>query len=195
MPGLDNPPKCPSPRVYSPLWGFGLLIEQMPVNSGGSLWPWGSPKTISTLTIGVTLLLGFVAIEAFVAKIPIIPLHVFKHKSSSILLVIGIFHDFVWQSTQYFIPLYFQTVRGFTPLQSATLIVSFLVAQGVAGASSGPVMSKLARYTPVLRTGFAMWTLGAGLKLLFNQKTPMAVYVVVLGIEGIGTGWVHQPGT
>ena len=50
------------------------------------------------------------------------------------------------------------------------------------------------RYIPVLRSGFALWTLGAGLNLLFNQSTPVAVYVVVLAIEGAGVGFVHQPG-
>jgi disulfide bond formation protein DsbB len=48
---------------------------------------------------------------------------------------------------------------------------------------------------PVLRCGLAVWTLGAGLKLLFGQKTHVAIYVVVLAIEGAGVGWVHQPGT
>lgn len=48
---------------------------------------------------------------------------------------------------------------------------------------------------PILRTGFTIWTIGAGLKLLFNEHTHVAVYIVVLAIEGAGIGWVHQPGT
>lgn len=109
------------------------------------MWPWDSAETISRLTVGVVLVVGFIAIEAFVAKMPIIPLRLFRHRSSSLLLIMGILHDFVWQSTQYFIPLHLQTVRGYTALQSATIILPFLLAQGFAGAASGPVMSKLAR--------------------------------------------------
>jgi len=52
----------------------------------------------------------------------------------------------------------------------------------------------LNRYNPVLRFGFALWTLGTGLKLLFSQTTPMAVYMIVLIIEGVGVALVHQPG-
>lgn len=51
------------------------------------------------------------------------------------------------------------------------------------------------RYSPVLRTGFLLWTLGSGLQLLFNLHTSTGTYVVVLAIEGAGVGWVHQPGT
>lgn len=47
---------------------------------------------------------------------------------------------------------------------------------------------------PILRVGFTIWTLGSGLKLLFNQNTHIAVYIAVLAVEGAGIGWVHQPG-
>jgi hypothetical protein len=117
----------------------------MPINSGGSLWAWESPLTIATLTIGLFLVFVFITIEAFVAKIPLMPMQLFKHKSAGLLFIMGMLHDFVWQSTNYFLPLYFQTVRGYSPLKSAVLIMPFLVAQSLAGTASGPVMSKLAR--------------------------------------------------
>lgn len=42
--------------------------------------------------------------------------------------------------------------------------------------------------------GMALWTLGAGLKVLFCRTTPVSVYVIVLIIEGTGIGFVLQPG-
>ncbi|KAM0415303.1 hypothetical protein ACHAPD_006498 [Fusarium lateritium] len=180
-------------------WGVlasiaGIVLTVMSINSGGSMWAWENVKTISMLAIGIVMLLVFIAIEAFFAKIPIIPLRLFRQRSPSVLILTGFLHDFAWQSTQYFVPLYYQTVCGFSPLKSATLIVPFLLAQGIAGAASGPLMAKYARYMPILRAGFTVWTLGSGLKLLFNQDTHISVYVVVLAVEGAGIGWVHQPG-
>ncbi|RYO88073.1 hypothetical protein DL762_003958 [Monosporascus cannonballus] len=125
---------------------------------------------------------------------PIMPLRLFRQRSPAILLVQGVLHDFTRQGTQYFIPLYLQTVRGYSPMQSAVLTLPFLLAQSIAGVISGPIMSRLARYIPVLRFGFALWTLGAGLKALFSLDTPIVVYAVVLAIEGAGVGFVHQPG-
>ncbi|RGP70081.1 hypothetical protein FSPOR_4193 [Fusarium sporotrichioides] len=180
-------------------WGVlasiaGIVLTVMSINSGGSMWAWENVKTISMLTIGIVMILVFIIIEAFFAEIPIIPLRLFKKRSPSVLILTGFLHDFAWQSTQYFVPLYYQTVCGFTPFKSATLIVPFLLAQGIAGAASGPLMAKYARYMPILRAGFTVWTLGAGLKLLFDQNTHIAVYVPVLAVEGAGIGWVHQPG-
>ncbi|WXC44115.1 hypothetical protein QX201_003850 [Fusarium graminearum] len=180
-------------------WGVlasiaGIVLTVMSINSGGSIWAWKNVKTISMMTIGIIMILVFIIIEALFAKIPIIPLRLFKQRSPSVLIFTGFFHDFAWQSTQYLVPLYYQTVCGFTPLRSATLIVPFLLAQGIADAVSGPLMAKYARYMPILRAGFTVWTLGAGLKLLFNRNTHIAVYIVVLAVEGAGIGWVRQPG-
>lgn len=49
------------------------------------------------------------------------------------------------------------------------------------------------RFRPVLYLGFILWTLGAGLKILFSRNTSPGVYVVVLLIEGAGVGFVFQP--
>ncbi|KAJ6780875.1 hypothetical protein PWT90_01917 [Aphanocladium album] len=172
----------------------GVVLIALPVSSGGSLWSWSSPLVIATLTVGISLLIAFLCIEAFFAKIPIIPLRIFRRRATAVLLFLGLAHDFVWQSTQYFVPLYFQTVCGHSVLETATLVLPFLLAQGISGAASGPVMAKFARYKTILQIGFLFWTIAVALKQLFHQHVPVAVYVVVLAMEGAGVGWVHQPG-
>jgi hypothetical protein len=74
------------------------------------------------------------------------PLRLFKQRSLTIMLASGALHDYVWQATQYFMPLYFQEIRGFSALESATLILPYVLSQSIAGAMSGPLMSRFARY-------------------------------------------------
>ena len=50
------------------------------------------------------------------------------------------------------------------------------------------------RYGPVLWLGFAFWLLGVGLKVNFSRTTPVWAEVISLIVEGIGIGFVHQPG-
>ncbi|KAH8725398.1 major facilitator superfamily domain-containing protein [Phaeosphaeriaceae sp. PMI808] len=171
----------------------GIVLFLIPISSGGSIWPWLSVYTIPMIIIGGLCLIAFALYEGYWVKLPIMPWRLFQQRFTAILLAQGAFHDFVWQTTQYFVPLYLQTVRGYTPLQSATLILPFLLAQSLAGASSGPIMSRLARYGSVLRFGFFLWSLGAGLKLVFSRKTPLPAYVVILAIEGAGVGFIYQP--
>lgn len=49
------------------------------------------------------------------------------------------------------------------------------------------------RYMPMLWVGFVLWIIGAGLKLLFSRSTSIAVYVIVVFIEGAGVGFAFQP--
>jgi len=46
----------------------------------------------------------------------------------------------------------------------------------------------------VLWLGFAFWLLGVGLKVNFSRTTPVWAEVLTLIVEGIGIGFVHQPG-
>ncbi|KAJ5117329.1 Major facilitator superfamily domain general substrate transporter [Penicillium atrosanguineum] len=172
----------------------GIILLLIPINSGGSIWSWHSSLIIALLTLGGVFIVLFVFNEGLLAKIPLMPLRLFRKRSLTIMLISGALHDYVWQATQYFMPLYFQKIRGYSPLESATLISPYVLAQSLAGAASGPLMSRFARYSPVLRAGFLLWTLAAGLHLLFTQHTHVAIYVVVLAIEGVGVGFVHQPG-
>jgi hypothetical protein len=125
------------------------VIVQLPINSGGSTWPWNSAMVVSMLCIGAISWLLFFIVQKRLAKIPIIPMHLFMQRSTLILLLQAPAYDFVWQVDLYFLPLYFQDVRGYTALQTATLLLPLLVTLSVAGAVSGPLMTKFARYVSV----------------------------------------------
>ncbi|KAH8893895.1 MFS general substrate transporter [Thozetella sp. PMI_491] len=200
--------------VYLPLrrvegsWGeklqkidwFGLcavvaavVFFLIPINSGGSIWAWNSPLVISMLVLGAFFLVLFALIEKRFARIPIIPMHLFTRIPTAVLYLQCALYDAVWQVDLYFLPIYFQDVRRYTPLQSAAFILPLLLVHSTAGVISGPIMSRTERYGPVLNIGMGLWALGAGLRILFSRTTPSAVHVIVLMIEGTGIGFVHQP--
>ena len=158
------------------------------------MWPWDSAMVISMLCIGAVSWLLFFVIQKRLARIPIIPLRLFTQRTTLVLFLQAPCYDFVWQVDLYFLPLYLHDVRGYSPFQTATLLLPILVALTVAGAVSGPLMTKFARCGPVLWMGFALWLLGVGLKVNFSSTTPIWVEVVTLITEGIGIGFVHQPG-
>ncbi|KAK6082749.1 transporter C3H1.06c 5 [Seiridium cupressi] len=163
-----------------------------PINSGGSIFPWHSALVISMLSIGGFFFIVFGIMEKRVARIPMIPLHLFSQTSTAVIYLQSALYNCVWQVDIYFLPIYFQEVRGYSALQSATLALPLFMVQSLAGVASGPIMSRLARYGPVLYFGMALWTLGAGLKILFSLDTSVPVYVIVLIIEGAGIGFVLQ---
>ncbi|KAH9886825.1 major facilitator superfamily domain-containing protein [Xylariomycetidae sp. FL2044] len=170
-----------------------ILFFIIPINSGGSTFPWNSPVVISLLTLGATLLILFIIIETRIAKLPMIPFRLFKQTPTTVIYLQSILYNAVWQIDLYFLPMYFQDVRGYDPLKNAMLMLPLLLTQSVAGIVAGQIMSKFARPNPVIWTGLILWTLGAGLKLLFSRTTPISVYIITLIIEGAGVGFILQP--
>ncbi|KAK2752026.1 major facilitator superfamily transporter [Colletotrichum kahawae] len=142
----------------------GVLLLLIPLNSGGSIWPWHSEHVITMLVLGGFFFVIFAVIEKSVAKIPLIPLRLFGQRSTAVMYVQSALYDCVWQVNLYFLPIYFQEVRGYSPLRSASLTLPLLLIHSAAGVASGPIMSKSA-----------------------------SVYVTVLLIKGTGIGFVHQP--
>ncbi|XXG95800.1 hypothetical protein Hte_002071 [Hypoxylon texense] len=171
----------------------GVLFLIIPINSGGSIFPWNSALVITLLVLGGTLIVLFGIVEIWVAKIPMIPLRLFNQLSTSVIYLQSALYNGVWQIDLYFLPMYFQDVRGYTPLQNAMLMLSLLLTQSAGGIIAGQITSKLARPGPVIYSGIALWTLGAGLKVLFSRTTPVGVYIISLIIEGAGVGFILQP--
>ncbi|KAI1080416.1 MFS general substrate transporter [Whalleya microplaca] len=171
----------------------GVLFLLIPLNSGGSVFPWNSAVVISMLALGGTLIILFGVVEIWIAKLPMIPLRLFNRVSTSVIYLQSALYNGVWQIDLYFLPIYFQDVRGYNPLQNAMLMLPLLLTQSVAGIVAGQITSKLARPGPVIYGGLALWVLGAGLKVLFSRTTPIGVYVISLIIEGAGVGFILQP--
>ncbi|KAI0834295.1 MFS general substrate transporter [Hypoxylon sp. FL0890] len=178
--------------------GLFTVVIGIAINSGGSTFPWTKPIIISLLVLGGTFIILFGVVEVWIAKIPMIPLRLFTKLSTSIIFLQSVLYNGVWQINLYFLPMYFQDVRGYDPLKNAKLMLSLLLTQSVSALVAGQIISKLGRQRfyrpgPVLFGGLALWTLGAGLKILFSRTTPVSVYVISLIIEGVGIGCNLQP--
>ncbi|UKZ65982.1 uncharacterized protein TrAtP1_007167 [Trichoderma atroviride] len=167
----------------------------IPLNLGGTSWPWSSPAVISLMIIGGAAVAAFTIIEKKYARIPLIPLRLFTSRASAILLIQSAFYNVVWQVDMYFMPAYFQDVGGFSPLQASALMLPILLFSSISGILSGPAMTILGRYDYIYHPGIFLWLLGVCLKMVFDQNTSVGTYLGALLVEGWGIGCVFQPGT
>ncbi|KUJ23010.1 MFS multidrug transporter-like protein [Mollisia scopiformis] len=170
-----------------------ILLLLIPVSGGGTYFDWNSPMVISMLILGGICMVLFVVVEWKFAVMPMMPLPLFKNPAISAIMIQNLLFGVVYYSHLYYLPIYYQNVRGFTPLLSAALIIPFVAGQSTFSILSGQYVSRNKRYGEVIWTGYALWTLGAGLVLLFNRTTPRWKMVVILIVEGAGVGNVFQP--
>ncbi|KAI9655285.1 MAG: hypothetical protein M1821_005432 [Bathelium mastoideum] len=171
----------------------GMIFLLIPISGGGTYFPWSSGLVIGMLVTGIIITGVFIVIEWKVAKLPMMPVYLWKNTPVATLLVqsflMGLpFYGYVW-----FAPLYFQNVKRVSPIMSAVYTIPLVGAQAIASTCSGRYISKYKRYGEVLWSGFALFTLGGGLVCMWDRSTSTVAIVFYFMIMGVGTGFVLQP--
>lgn len=109
------------------------------------------------------------------------------------MLIQNLLMGIVYYSQLYYLPLFFQNARHFSPVTSAVMVLPTTCAQMIASILAGQYMSRRERYGEVLWSGFILWTLASGLSCIFDLDTPIYVMVLILAVQGVGVGFVFQP--
>jgi MFS family permease len=96
-------------------------------------------------------------------------------------------------SSWYFLPLYFQAVRGFTPLRSGLLILPITIVQSIVGVAAGLFIFRTGRYLELIWVGMAITCLGFGLFITLSIDTSLTKVILLEIFAGLGVGFVFQP--
>ena len=171
-----------------------VILLLIPISSGGQPGtPWDSPEIIAMFVVGGVCLVAFILAEWKFATLPMMPLDMFKKASVAAMLAQSFLLGAAYYGILYFLPLYFQNVRGKTPLVAAALQLPLVGAQSTLSTLGGLYISYFNRYGEVIWIGFGMWTLGAGLLVLAKEHLNFGIIALFLVIIGMGTGLVFQP--
>jgi MFS family permease len=170
-----------------------ILLLLIPISGGGTYFDWASPMVITMLTLGSICAIIFLVVEWKFAAMPMMPLYLFRNQAVCVILIQNFFFGIVYYSHLYYLPIYYQNVRQYSPILSAALTIPFVAGQSLFSILSGQYVSRLKRYGEVIWVGYGLWTLGAGLVLTFDRNTPQWQIVIILFIEGVGVGNVFQP--
>lgn len=125
----------------------------------------------------------------------VVQVRLFRYNySTNILLAVNILIGWVFWGNLFYIPLYFQNVRGWSPGTAGSLILPMVIAHGITSGLSGLIISWTGKYKVVISTGVGMWMIAAAAKSFYTQQTPL--WILELGgiFEGIGVGCSFQPG-
>ncbi|CAG8978072.1 hypothetical protein HYALB_00000744 [Hymenoscyphus albidus] len=170
-----------------------IMLLLIPISGGGTYFAWYSPMVISMITLGSICMLIFLIVEWKFARMPMMPLRLFRIPAVAAIMAQNFLLGIVYYSHLYYLPIYYQEARQFSPILSAALTIPLVASQSVMSVLSGQYISRTKRYGEVIWAGYALWTLGAGLMLLCTRTTPQWQIVIFLLIEGAGVGFVFQP--
>lgn len=85
-------------------------------------------------------------------------------------------------------PIYFQSIRGSSPIRSGVQTLPFIVAVIFAVTVSGGVVNKTGIYIPILFIGTTLAALGAGMFYFLEPDSSQALWGALQVVAGIGPG-------
>ncbi|MFE4336001.1 MFS transporter [Streptomyces sp. NPDC056831] len=121
------------------LLALGLLCVVFGVVKGET-WGWASAGTLGAVAAGVLILVGFGWYENRTAH-PLLPMRLFRNRALTVGTVITALNFFVMLGVIFFVMLYLQNVRGFSPVEAGVrtlpLSLASLVASPLGAALTG----------------------------------------------------------
>jgi EmrB/QacA subfamily drug resistance transporter len=158
---------------------------------GGTSYSWSSPFMVGLLIGGVVFGIGFVFAERRAAE-PVIPLKLFANRVFTATAAIGFVVGFSMFGAMTFLPLFFQAVRGVSPIASGVRLFPLMGGLLVASIGSGQLVSRTGRYKIFPIIGTALMTIGLFLMSLIGVTTGSWVIAGYMAVFGFGLGLVMQ---
>ena len=113
-------------------------------------------------------------------------------KSANLIFFQGTLHGVVYWANLFYIPLYLQNVRGYSPVLSGAIILPIVASHGIGSIISGQVISRTGHYNPVMITANFVWTFGVALQCLYTRTFPIWAVCFIGFLQGICIGCAFQ---
>ncbi|KAI5243124.1 putative major facilitator superfamily transporter [Aureobasidium subglaciale] len=130
------------------------------IQVGGETFPWSSPIVICLIVFSLLTFVLFVLYEWKVPRYPVMPLRLFKSRNNIATLFVAFIQGIVFISGNYYLPLFFQTVRGLSPILSGVYLLPTALALSVSCVGTGIFLRKTGTPLPPTWFGLSMMTLG-----------------------------------
>lgn len=188
-----------------------LVMFLLALEWGGTTYPWNSTMVIALFCGSAGNLALFLTWEFKKGDAAMIPLKMIKQRviCFSSLTVFFLYANSL--ITSYYLAIYFQGVRGESPMFSGVYMLPGIIAQMAFGFLSGLAgmywhsvvlhnewvtnvfeVTRLGYYLPSAVTGTVLSAIGSGLMSLFTPHTSIGTWIGYQVIAGVGRGCALQ---
>jgi len=173
----------------------GCVLVILPLIWGGITFPWSSPVVLAPLFSGFVVISMFCIWEWKGARLPIVPMYIFKHVTVGGVYITMFINGMIFFSQLFYLPQFFQVGLGYSPIRSGVFLLPVLVSQTMASLIAGQIISRTGRYRTVIHVGFSVWAVGCGCISTVKPTTPKGLLVFYMLMAGFGGGQTLQTTT
>jgi MFS family permease len=164
-----------------------LVLLLLGLNSGGNVVPWTHPLVWVSLSLSALALAGFIYVELYKAKEPVIPVRLLTNRTVAAACLANWFTTMVTYTVVFYVPIFFQ-VNGLSTTQAGVRLIPQSIGSSVGSLGSGILMNKTGTYKTLSVSVIAIFVLGTGLLSTLNFDTPAWPASIFLFLIGTGYG-------
>ncbi|KAJ6496207.1 ABC transporter [Mycena sanguinolenta] len=159
---------------------------------GGNTKPWGDKDVIICFVFAGVLTVAYICWEIYMGERAMTPTAIFKSGSVWAILAYAFLTRFSLLLFSYYIPIFYQAVRGHSATQSGIDLLPFMLGVVLTVISSGQIVGKFGYYWPFLLVAPVFLATGSGLLYTLTPSSSSASIIGFQILAGVGTGMGMQ---
>ncbi|KAF2735808.1 MFS general substrate transporter [Polyplosphaeria fusca] len=194
---LPPPPKHDK-NLAQLFWSLDLLGQLLFLPSvvclltalqlAGTSYAWSSGRIIALMVVFGILFLAFVITELKMGDSATVPSHLATRRNVAAASLFGFFNYAQFFILIYFLPIYFQAVKGTTAKQSGIDTIPLIMANNIASLLAGFLTTLFGTYVQYFYACSVLASIGAGLITTLQVHTPSPNWIGYQVLSGFGTG-------
>ena len=168
--------------------GFSCILYGL---TNAPTWHWDDWRIITLLSVGGACLLTWVFIE-LAEKNPLLDLRMFQHRGYAVGLSLTFTTTIGLYSLVFLLPLFLQTIRGFSAFQSGMMILPQVLGAMITLPISGLLFDRTGPRIPAI-TGLSILCVMSLAMQVMDVTTPDNLLATILFFRGMGMGMAMMP--
>jgi EmrB/QacA subfamily drug resistance transporter len=168
--------------------GFGsvLYAASIAANVG-----WTDPETLTFFAIGVISLAAHAIVELYFVKDPMAHLRLFGNPIFLNAALVGYVATVALFGAEFLMPLYLQSFRGLTALETGYVLLAVAVTSGIATPLAGRIYDKIGPRMNLI-VGFGILCINTWQLSKIESNTPTSYIIFLLALRGLAVGLTLQ---
>lgn len=172
----------------------GTICLLLALKWGGTDYPWSDGRIVACLVLSVVLLIGFIVVQYFKQDSATVPPRIVKQRSVASGLYYTICTGASMLTMVYYIPIWFQSVKGTSAVQSGIRSISLVLALVIGSVTGGAITFRTGYYTPCMIVSSIIVSVGAGLITTWTVDSGKGMWIGYQVVYGFGLGLgMQQP--
>ncbi|ELR03674.1 hypothetical protein GMDG_06317 [Pseudogymnoascus destructans 20631-21] len=169
------------------LWPAAIMFF-LALQWGGNRFAWGSATVIGLFVGAAAMFAIFLAWEYSRGDDALLPFSMLRVRVIYSASATMFFFMGAMFLQHYYLPIYFQAVKGDDPFMSGVHILPTIISQVILAMSAGALIQKLGYYLPWALSGTALDTIAYGLYSTLSPTTPVGNWIGYQILGGVGNG-------